>query len=504
MSSEQSNTDLLLHQAASQFYLGRLQEAASIAQQILKQDPYHADSFHLLGMVAKQQNQPDAARDYFSQAIIHNPNQALYHHNLGTLLMEQQQWSAAKERLERALRLNPDYADTHTNLGNIHFIIGAHKEAILHYQNALQRNPNQPTAFYNLGIIFQTYRQHLSAVRYFEAALKANPSYAEAHMGIAFSWLMLQDFEKGWESYEWRWRLAGIEPRQFNKPLWRGEEIAGKKLYVYAEQGFGDAIHFCRFLKILRQRGIITILEIRPELERLMVESDIADTVVIRPLDGETPDIDFDYHIALLSLPRVLQTRIDTIPDDVPYLKHDLKRTEKWQNRLDFLAKEKMGEAFSGLKVGINWSGEPTAAANVGRACRFLDMEPILINNPQCCFFSLQKGTPKAELLDHDIWKDKIINLEPELHDFAETASVMEKLDFFISTDTAVVHLAGALARPVWTILYSESEWRWLENRSDSPWYPSMRLFRQPLPKDWPTVMNEVAEALLHQNKLKA
>ncbi|MBF0622434.1 MAG: glycosyltransferase family protein [Magnetococcales bacterium] len=476
--------ETLWSQASSAYYAGEMGKAAQLGKQILQSDPNHAEALHMIGMIAKDFGQSEKALELVSQAVMINPNNGYFHHSLGLILLGQNRLDAAAERFKASLELKPDLASAITNLGSIAFRKNDYRTAVRYYQQSLQADPNQPTIHYNLGIIFQEFGQHDSALKFFQQAIDRNPNYIDAFMGRAFSQLMTQDFANGWQTYEWRWKLPHMVPRNYKQPKWDGIARPGETLFIFAEQGFGDAIQFGRYLPQLRKMGHKVIFECQKPLVKLFESSDMADEIVIG--DHKNPcNPQFDRYAPLLSLPGLLNTRADTIPADTPYFSPDPSRIAFWKTEL---------ARYPGLKVGINWSGDPTAPANHGRACNLADLHPLL-TQPGVSFFSLQKGMPTesikdlpAELTLHD--------LDAQLTDFTETAAVLSNLDLLISTDTAVVHLAGALHRPVWTILHTSSEWRWQRERTDSPWYPSMTLFRQKLPWNWKDPVNAIAKHL--------
>ncbi len=321
-----------------------------------------------------------------------------------------------------------------------------------------------------------------------ERAIALKPDSPEAHFNKGACHLALGDYERGWEGYEWRWqtRHAAALP-DFPGPLWRGDAaIANQTILVHAEQGFGDSLQFCRYVPMLARRARV-VLDVPRPLARLLASLDCDMQIVARG-DDLPP---FDAWIPMLSLPRAFNTTLATIPAAVPYLRADPEQASRWRDRL---------AALPGRKVGLVWAGsplspQPRALAMDRRRSMTLQQFAPLAEIPGLCLISLQKGegapqasTPPDGMVLHD-WTN-------ELRDFADTAALVEALDLVISVDTSVVHLAGALARPVWVLNRFDQCWRWLSGRTDSPWYPTARLFRQPEPGDWGSVIGEVAEAL--------
>ena len=351
---------------------------------------------------------------------------------------------------------------------------------------ATRLDPKADTAFYNLGVISQEYGDHAAALRFFDQALQAAPQVALTHTARAFSLLMTGYFEEGWQAYEWRWRMPNNAPRICEQPRWDGSDPKGRRFYLYTEQGFGDALMFVRYTKQVRMQGGHVVLECKPEMFRLFQSSDLADEVVVRTQEDESPPtFIFDQHLPIVSLAGFFTTSLQTIPAEVPYLHPDPVLKEQWRTSL---------QSLQGVRVAVAWSGNPKTSVNRQRACTFQDLLPLL-RIPGVSFVSVQKGEPVQQWRDYG-GEVALLDLDAQLTDFAETAAVLSHVDLLISTDTAVVHLAGALGMPVWTLLHSASEWRWMQSRLDSPWYPSMRLFRQTTPGDWQEVVVQVEEAL--------
>lgn len=465
-------------------------QVTNLVRQILAQEPDNADALYLLGMSAQALHRLDMAENLLTKAIARNPNQPYYHYNLSTILTTLGRHQEAKQSLMMAIQLKPDLAEAHINLGNLLFAQGDRRAAVEYYLNAVQSNPNLAIGYYNLGVIFQEYGEHVAALEQFDLALRCAPQEATAHMGRAASLLKTGHFVEGWEEYEWRFRLSNHQPRICPVPRWDGSSPQGQRIYVYTEQGFGDALMFARYAPLIRSMGGVVYLECRPELHRLFASSSLADRVEPRDMDnGDPPPFDYDRHIPLMSLPHLLGTTLATIPASIPYLTPDPQRVTAWEKRLGTRQR---------LRVGLSWSGNPAASVNQERACTLQDLLPLTLI-PDVTFYSLQKGPPAAQLTPEWCRHYEIETLEAELTDFTETAAALLNLDLLISTDTAIVHLAGGLGIPVWTILHTAAEWRWLESDTKSPWYPSMQLFRQQNPGDWSEVINRVRTTLANK-----
>lgn len=468
---------------------GDLANAGRLAQALYTLNPQNAEAVHLLGLIASRTERLALAAKLLTLAVDLKPQQPRFRLHLGELYDKQGNHEAAEGQYRQAIRLKPDFVHAHVNLGNLYFATGMREQAIETYQTAIQLDPKAHVAYYNLGIIAQEEGDHEAALVFFEEALQAAPDSPLTQVAKAFSLLTIGRFQEGWQTYEWRWRLPNNAPRICEQPLWDGSDLHGKRLYLYTEQGFGDALLFVRYIKTIRDRGGYVILECRPELLSLFQHAQLADLCVSRAADDASPPtFAFDLHLPLLSLmtlPGFFAGPEPTLPERVPYLHPDPLLCQAWQARLS---------AIPGPRVALCWSGNPKTAVNRNRAASFSAFLPLW-QIPGISFISIQKGAPVQQMRDH-AERPPILDLDEELTDFAQTAAVLAQVDLLISTDTAVVHLAGSLGRPVWTLLHTAAEWRWMRHRLDSPWYPSMRLFRQSQAGDWASLLDQVAEAL--------
>ncbi len=494
---------------------GRLQAAEQIYRQILAVEPNHADALHLLGVASYQLGEYEAGIECMRRAIALMPNRADAHDNLGKALRERGRLAEAVACCQRALELKPDYAEAHNNLGAAFQEQGKLDEAVACYRRALQLKPDYAKAHNNLGIAFTDqgkldeaiacYRRALQlkpdydeahnnlgaafhnqgkldeAIACYRRALQLKPDYAEAHKNCGHAWLLAGDWQRGWPEYQWRWQTRNFPPRPFSQPLWNGEPLAGKTILLHAEQGLGDTIQFIRYASIVKQHGgtvivecqklLLGLLEGCPGVDRLAAQGDALPA--------------FDVHAPLLSVPGILNTSPETVPARIPYLLAKPALLEPWRTRLI---------EFGGLKIGIAWRGSPEHRKDRARSIPLSCFEP-LASLPAIHLVSLQKGAGAEELQevrDHF----PVTDLGGRLQDFMDTAAVLANLDLVTTCDTAVAHLAGALGVPVWVALPFVPDWRWLLDRSDTPWYPTMRLFRQKKPGDWAGVFEEIKTAL--------
>ena len=505
--------------------LGRLSEAEQSYSLALAIEPHDPVTLHSRALVRYlQRRHVDALRDY-DELVARGKENAPALVGRGATLVALRRYGEALAPLERAIQLLPGDADAHIQRGVALLNLERHPEALASFDWALTIRPDASEVLNNrgialaatgrvsealesfirsavvggmtadnhtnIGIVLKILGRHREAAASFGRALAYKPDDASAKFALAFLYLTLAEFALGWPLYEARFDVPalGNPARHFGAPRWTGtERLAGKTLLVHAEQGLGDVIHFCRYLPLLAAQGASVVFEVMPSLKALLRTLPPAIRLVCR---GE-PLPHVDYYCPLLSLPLAFNTRFDTIPVQVPYLTAEPQRTASWMQRL---------HALPGLRVGVAWQGNPAVEKLIwarGRSIPLAALEP-LAQLPGVRLVSLQKG-PGREQLRNVPFAERIIDLSADLDRgpdaFLDTAAVMAGLDLVISSDTAVAHLAGALGRPVWTVLAASPEWRWGLERSDSPWYPTMRLFRQTTDGDWKPVVAAIAEAL--------
>jgi hypothetical protein len=343
------------------------------------------------------------------------------------------------------------------------------------FRQAVALNPRDSASWNNLGKCLKELNRLDDSVAAYERALEISSDYPNARFGRGTSLLAAGRLEEGFKDYEWRRRL--LAARKFGRPEWTGNQIGGKTLFLYAEQGYGDALQMVRFIPLARERGARIVLECRPDLETLFNYSRSAEQVV--PFGAPVPA--FDYFLPLASLPHVLGVTRETISQQTPYLQAPPNRS---------LASARNGK----LKVGLVWAGSPDHQQDAARSIRLEALMPVL-QVPGTSFFSLQKPVPERDHPCLNGFSDRI-NSDLPLKDFLETASIINALDLVITVDTAVAHLAGALGKPVWVLLQHSPDWRWSLDSADTPWYPTMKLFRQSERNHWDKPIASVAEAL--------
>lgn len=476
----QLTVDQAMRLALQHHQAGRLKEAEALYQAILNAVPSHAEAMHLSGVLAGQTGKYETAIERLRRAIAINPSSAAYYFNLAVALTDNRQSDEAIEVLRQCLRVEPRHADALNNLGTLLREKGNVAEAIEVYRQAVQLRPDCEF-FNNLSMALTEnglYDEALAAVR---RSLELKGDFAEAHWSLALLLLLKGDFELGWPEYEWRWRRTNAPARPHSaETLWDGSDLAGSKILLFAEQGFGDAIQFIRYAPLVAARDGRVLLQCRPELSRLLGTAPGVEQV-LQP--GDAHD---GVHCPLLSLPLVFGTQLETIPAAASYLRADPALAAEWAM--------KVGGSRRRLRVGLAWAGSATRRRDASRSIALSQLAP-LGQVPGVTFFSLQKGDASRQSAAPPAGMD-LIDLTAAIADFADTAALIAQLDLVVSVDTSVAHLAGALGKPVWLLLPFWPDWRWMLDRDDSPWYPSARLFRQKAIGEWGEVIERVACAL--------
>jgi len=509
--------DDLFQQAVASHTAGNFPEAERFYRQVLVSVPNHPGALHHLGLLAHQVGQNDVALKLIQRSIAMLPTSAAYSNlgevyrlsghfeeavaayrqaialeptaappwsNLGLALRQLRQFEQSESACRRALELDPNYAGAYQNLCNVLGDRGKPDEAIAAGQRAAELDGGNATVWADLGAAYIEANDLAPAALAFERAIQIDPNNAAGHHNLAQALLLQGEFERGWREYEWRWRCPEFPspPRNFPQKQWDGSPLDGRTLLIHAEQGLGDTMMFARYLPIVAQRGGRVLFEVQKELRELLKNFPGTDQVIAR---GQViPAV--DLQCPLLSLPIAMGTQVQTIPVDVPYIQADPKRVAQWDQRL--------APQRNGLRVGIVWAGRPTHTNDHNRSCRLVDFAPLAAIEG-ITFYSLQIG-PAASQAANPPAGMQLIDLGAELQDYSDTAAVVSQLDLVISVDTSVVHLTGAMGRPVWVLLPLNCDWRWIKGRDDSPWYPMMRLFRQTAPNSWPEVFERVAGEL--------
>ncbi|MEG4444008.1 TIGR03032 family protein [Microcoleus sp. AT9_B5] len=425
---------------------------------------------------------PDAAlQEVELTEKILQPEDAEYLLNLGNDAYNQGNLEAAMQQYQKCLELKPDYLMARYNLGVVYLEQEQWKEAILELEQVIATNPNHAEAYNNLGIISQHEHRLNEAIEYYQKAIANRYQFPDAHFNLGMALLQMGEYTQGFAESEWRWQTNNFTPFICPQPLWDGSDLNGKTILIHTEQGSGDAIQFIRYIPLIAERNCRIILVCIPDLMPLFATIPHIDKMIP---PGDIATSEFDVYAPLMSLPHILGTTLDTIPAQIPYLE------PREENSVFPILHSSQSNK---LKLGIVWCGSPTHKNDRHRSCELDDFAPIM-NIKTIDFFNLQKvaiPTDREKLREFNV-----CDLSYYLRDYGDTARAIAQLDLVITVDTSVAHLAGALGKPVWTLLCYSPDWRWMLERSDTPWYPTMRLFRQSKPRDWVEVFNRVAEAL--------
>jgi tetratricopeptide (TPR) repeat protein len=460
---------------------GELEEAIDMLRRAVAIDPGSAEFQIQLGSLHSAHNRPDLAAAHLRRATELGPQIAVAHSNLGLALIELNRWDEAIEAYERAAALDPDDASICVNLALARDDPARIAETEAQCRRLIAAQSNLPEAYNALGLILQRQNRLDESLASYRKAIALRPDFVAAVINESLVLLLLGRYDEAWPKYEWRRRLPMLRRNTRDQPQWEGHDIASKTILLHSEQGFGDTIQFLRYVPLVAGRARHVVLEIPRPLVRMAASLPI-DNVTIVPNDRPPPLA--DVHSPLLGLPRIFRTRVDSIPGRVPYLMPRPPLVERWARALG---------ADPRLKVGLAWAGNPEHKGNRSRSLELARLAPLLAIEG-VAWHSLQVG-PAANDLKR-LPQGTLIDLAPRLTDFAETAGAILNLDLVIAVDTAVVHLAGALARPAWIMVAFSPDWRWLLGRDDSPWYPSVRIYRQPAPGDWDNVVARAAADL--------
>jgi tetratricopeptide (TPR) repeat protein len=462
----------------------RFYEALANYDRAIALKPDLAEIYSNRGNALRDLKRFDEALASYERAIALKPDYAGAYSNRGNALRDLKRLDEALASYERAIALKPDDAETYSNRGIALRELRRLDEALASYDHAIALKADLAEAYSNRGVVLGDRRRFGDALASYGHAIALKPDYADAHWNESLIRLLLGDFELGWKKYEWRWECEPLISfkRNFTQPLWQGaDDVRGKTILVHAEQGLGDTIQFCRYARMVHELGARVILEVPSLLQSLLTGLEGVDALISK---GQALPA-FDYHCPLLSLPLVFATRMDTIPAKVPYLFSDPLRVKEWERKL--------GEKRA-LRVGLVWSGSTIHTNDRNRS---LPLSKILQGiPPEVSLYSLQKEVRESDRATVESRKD-IVDFSEELRDFSDTAALIYLMDVVVCVDTAVAHLAGALGKRVWVLLPFVPDWRWLLDRDDSPWYPTMRLFRQLRLDDWGDVLVKVKNELI-------
>jgi tetratricopeptide (TPR) repeat protein len=515
LARDPGNRDALNRLTALRLQRGAFEDAAALIRRFIEVDPNFPDAHNNLGIALQKLNRPSEAVPHFELAIQLAPKRPEAYHNLARAQQALGRAAQAREDFERAIALRPDYAEAHNSLGvllaptdpeqalacfrrataarsdyadahnNAGIALqglGRHAEAAASYRQALAIKPDHADTHNNLGLSLQDLNRHEEALRYFDIAQAIKPDHVDAHLNEGLARLALGDYATGWKKYAWRHLTANFShgKKRPPQPLWLGNwNISGKTILLHGEQGLGDTIMFARYVPLVAQRGAKVILAVQRPLAALMAT--LQGASVVRGQGEPVPP--FDGFCPLPTLPLVFRTSVETIPADVPYLSAPADRLAKWRPVLEAVARP---------RIGLMWAG-----AQSPRYRRTIPLRLLLplFELREFHFVALQKELPKedAPILDST---GMATFLGEHQADLADAAAMIAMLDVVITIDTSIANLAGAMGKPTWVLLPFCADWRWLVGRENSPWYPTARLFRQPAPGDWPSVLTQVAKAL--------
>src|SRR6266853_1763529 len=476
---------------------GRLSEAEAAYSEVLAVDPENIDALHFLGVIAYQRGEHGRAEELISRALSRNTSNAPAYNNLGNALGAQGKLDAAITCYQQALALQPDHAEAFCSLGNVLRNQDRLDEAMDCLHKALALKPDFPEAYDHLSNALIGLGRPQEAEESYRRALALRPDSAELKLGYSLLKLLLGDYEAGFLLYESRLDKDALPQATYSPlqermaqlgdaPRWQGESGDAKTLLVWTDQGLGDTLMTMRYLPMLKERGFEKVIVCCEEtLVRVVQRIPGVDEVVSR--SQSTPVGGSDCHCPITSLPFMFKTRVESIPNKVPYLHVPDELRRKWAEKLAGLATP---------RVGLAWAGRKDHPKDALRSIR-LEKLSLLFGVAGVNFVNLQKGPEASQITETGL---RILDWMDECGDLLETAALVDQLDLVISVDTAVMHLTGALRKPVWHLNRFETEWLWMLEREDSPWYPSMRIFRQQRPGSWDEVIARVASALVQRH----
>jgi tetratricopeptide (TPR) repeat protein len=472
--------------------LGRTDEAVIHYKKAISLDPGVSETYFNLADALKDLDMFDDAIEQYRQAISIRPDFAEAYSDLGNILKKIKKYDEAIENYRKAISLKPDFAEAYNNLSDTYRVLGKFSESVDLGLKAIQVKPDFESAYVNLGNIYLAQGNYNASIEQYQKAIEIRPNYPDAHYNMGLLLLLMGEFEEGWKEYGWRFKSKEIADqigyRDLGIPVWNGTPLNGRTILIMSEQGFGDQIQFARYIPLIKEMGGRVLFECHKELMPLFESFEGIDRLLEKPYNSDSGE-NTDVCVQLLNLPGIFGAKLDNMLADVPYLKADPGSADKWESRFN----------RASIKIGIVWAGNPKHSNEGNRSCKLSDFT-LLSSIPDVELFSLQKDGMNGNYESH-LSAMKVIDLGKEIGDFNDTASIIEKLDLVISVDTSVAHLAGSLGRPVWTLLPFIPDWRWMLDREDTPWYPTMKLFRQREPGDWEDVLNRVTVKLLNYIK---
>ena len=510
------NTAALLEQGLAFHRQGSIGEAERLYREVLDVQPEHADALQLLAVIVQNSGAPADAEALFRRSLRANAHQPSVWYNFGSLLFSLGRSSEALDAFDRALKLRPSYAAAFANRSAALSALGRHEEALASADRALAFDPNHLQAHSNRGAALTSLKRPKEALlsldralalapdnfetrfnrgralmslnrldealQEFARVLAVAPTHARANFNEGIARLTLGDIPRGWEKYEWRWQIEPLLGRRppYEQPAWDGGDLSGRTILIYAEQGMGDVLQFFRYLPLVAERAARAILIVQAPLKPLLAGLVPGIEVITR---GD-PLPTFDVQCAMLSLPYLFQTALADIPGRKPYVFVPAAAQARWDAKLG---------SKSAMRVGLVWAGNADHPNDRYRSISLKRFEPLLACDVE--LVSLQKDMRSGD----GTWLKKrgVRHFGNDVGDFTDTAALVNLMDVVISVDTSVAHLAGAMGKQTWVLLPNmDVDWRWMLDREDSPWYPTMQLFRQPAPDDWDSVISRIVGAL--------
>jgi len=471
-----------LERVVSSLQSGNLAEAERACRLILASDPSQVDALHLLGVTLMRTGRAQAALEPLARARQLDPTFADAAYNHAVALGELERWDEALAAYDQVLRVDSANVRSWNNRGNVLQKLERWAEAAASYERAIALRPDHAEALYNRGLVLLTLGRAREALASLERSVAIAPGNGEAQWTKSIAHLLLGEYEEGWRLHEWRWQTRQLASfaRGFREPLWLGEgRLDGKTILLHADQGFGDTLQMARYAPMVEALGSKVLLEVPPQLTRLLAS--VSSTVNVIARGSPLPP--FDLHCPLGSLPLAFRTTLETVPAPGGYLRAEPGDIAAWAQRLGTSARP---------RIGIAWSGNPKLQRDAERSIPFTTLATLL--DPRFEWHALQTDFRQGEeeaarVAGMRVWRD-------ELRNFSDTAALAQNLDLVITVDTSVAHLAGALGRPAWILVTWMPDYRWMLGRPDTPWYASARLFRQPAAGDWAATLAEARRAL--------
>ncbi len=470
--------------AKALYEAGQPGECVACYQRVLALQPEDAETHNCLGRLFHESGDLGLARDSYLRAVTLRPDFAEALSNLGALQMDAGELETAAAVLRRSISLKPDLLNAYCNLGSVLTKQGDALGAIEAFRTVLMVDPNNVSTLCNLGCTLDALGDNEGAESCFRMALEVDPLNSLARFNLSSHILLAGSFAEGWREYEQRWEVRQFAGKRepFVQPQWRGEPIFDATIYVYAEQGLGDTLQFARYVPLVAELGAKVVFEVQPLLYTLLKNIHPAVRVVVGKA-GRPSDV--DWHCPLLSLPAAFGTDMSNIPVAVPYVHAEAGKSAAWSRRL----------GRGRMRVGLVWRGNPGHTRDRLRSIPIEQFGQLTrVEGPQ--FYSLQKGLTDLQWSQVEASTRDVVDLSEELKDFTDTAAIIANMDLIITVDTSVAHLVGAMGKPVWILVPHAPDWRWLKERTDSPWYPAARLFRQTAAGQWGDVLERVEQRL--------